>query len=115
LYKIKVYSCWILEEVEPYDILALATRILSHKEGVDHIEDFDLIFKCFEVHGLDTHVYNLLEVPCGFLFTLRAWFFRMDEICANFYLCGLDRFDPLVLVLYGDVIIFAGSIEQLMM
>ena len=28
--------------------------------------------------------------------------------CAYFYLCGIDRCDPLVLVLYGDVIIFKG-------
>jgi hypothetical protein len=39
----------------------------------------------------------------------------MDEICADFYLCDFDRSDPLVLVLYGDVIIFAGSPKQLMM
>jgi hypothetical protein len=35
--------------------------------------------------------------------------------CVDFYLCDFDRCDPLVLILYGDVIIFIGCPGQLMM
>jgi hypothetical protein len=38
----------------------------------------------------------------------------MYEICADFCPCDFDRSDPLVLVLYEDVIIFIGNLEQLM-
>jgi hypothetical protein len=39
----------------------------------------------------------------------------MDNICVNVYHCDFDRHGPLVLSLYGDVIIFLGCLEQLMM
>jgi hypothetical protein len=39
----------------------------------------------------------------------------MDGICAVVYICDFDRFDPLVLALFEDVVIFAGCPEQLMM
>lgn len=38
----------------------------------------------------------------------------MDETCAAFDPSDFDRFGPLVLVLYGDVIIFAKNPKQLM-
>jgi hypothetical protein len=39
----------------------------------------------------------------------------MDGICAIIYLCDFNISNPLVLVLYGDVIIFVVCLEQLMM
>jgi hypothetical protein len=42
--------------------------------------------------------------------------FQDQELtCADLYLCDFDRCDPLVLILYGDVIIFARCLEQIMM
>jgi hypothetical protein len=38
----------------------------------------------------------------------------MDGICAVINLCRFDRSNPLILVLYGDAIIFARCPEQLM-
>jgi hypothetical protein len=44
----------------------------------------------------------------------RDWYFKIDVTCVYFYLCDFDRCDPLVLALYGDVIIFARCPRQLM-
>jgi hypothetical protein len=41
--------------------------------------------------------------------------FRMDGICVVVHLYDFGRFDPLVLVLYGDMIIYVGCLEQLLM
>lgn len=50
----------------------------------------------------------------GLLLVPQPWYFMMDEICAYVYLCGFDRSNPLILVLYGDVIVFVGFLEQIM-
>jgi hypothetical protein len=67
------------------------------------------------VHERDSHVHRLLIALHGLLPIPQAWYFKMDVTCANFYLCDFDRCDSLVLVLYGDMIIFARHPEQLMM
>ncbi len=53
------------------------------------------------MHERDSHVHGLLIALHELLLLPRAWYFRMDGICAGIYLCDFDRFDPLVLVLYG--------------
>jgi hypothetical protein len=45
----------------------------------------------------------------------RAWDFKMDGICAVVYLCDFDNSDPVVLFLYGNVIIFARHLEKCML
>jgi hypothetical protein len=51
----------------------------------------------------------LLPVP-------KAWYFRINELtCVDFYLCDFDRCDSLVLILYGDMIIFVVCPRQLLM
>ena len=39
----------------------------------------------------------------------------MDVICAYFQLCDFDRFDPIILVLYGCVIMFVRCTEKTLM
>jgi hypothetical protein len=39
----------------------------------------------------------------------------MDEVCVYFYLFNFYRSDPLILVLYGDVILFEICPKQIMM
>jgi hypothetical protein len=54
-------------------------------------------------------LHRLLPIP-------QALYSRIEELtCVDFYLCDFDRCDPLVLILYGDVIIFIGCPGQLMM
>ena len=95
--------------------LAPITEVFSWKEGVDLVEGFASDVECFGVHGRDIHVFGLLEALCGLLFGLHDWYFRMDEICTDLYLCYFDRFNLLVLVLYKNLIIFVRSLEQLIM
>jgi hypothetical protein len=68
------------------------------------------------VHERDSHVHKLLVALHGMLPILQVWYFKIDELtCTNFYLCDFDRYNPLVFLLYGDVIIFAGHPRQLLM
>jgi hypothetical protein len=67
------------------------------------------------VHENDSHVNRVLIALHGFLPILQDWYFRMHVSCVDFYLCDFDRCDSLVLVLYGDVIIFIGHPKQLVM
>jgi hypothetical protein len=68
------------------------------------------------MHERDPHVHRLLISLHGLLPIRGAWYFRINELtCADFYICDFDRCDSLVLVLYVDMIIFVGCLEQLMM
>jgi hypothetical protein len=61
------------------------------------------------VHERDSHVDRLLMALHGLLPIPQDLYSRIKELtCANFYLCDFDRCDPLVLILYGDMIIFIG-------
>jgi len=54
-------------------------------------------------------LHRLLPIP-------RALYFRNEELtCVDFYHCDFDGSNTLVLIMYGDVIIFAGCPGQLMM
>jgi hypothetical protein len=83
-YQDKVVGFSQKERIDLDDILAPITRGFSQKEGVDHVEGFASVVEGFEVHGPDTHVYSLLDALCGLLFAPQAWYFSMDETCANF-------------------------------
>jgi hypothetical protein len=64
------------------------------------------------VHERDSHVHMLLVSPHGLLPLPRAWYFNMKELtCAYFYLCDFNICDPLVMILYGDMIIFVGCLR----
>jgi hypothetical protein len=64
------------------------------------------------VHVKDSHDYMLTIALHELSPIPQAWYFKIDELtCADFYPCDFERCDPLVLVLYGDVIIFVGCLE----
>jgi hypothetical protein len=60
------------------------------------------------VHGKYIYDHRLFTALHGFFLIPRAWYFKMDGICAVVHLCDFHRFDPLILVLYGNVIICVG-------
>jgi len=81
----------------------------AQDEEVDLVQVDVPIVGGFEVHKRDSHVDNMLAALDGLLLIPQAWYFRNDELtCANFSLWDFDRCDPLVLILYGDMIIFTG-------
>jgi hypothetical protein len=67
------------------------------------------------VHEKYSHDHRLLIALLRLLPTPQAWCFKINELtCANLCICDFDRCDPLVLLLYEDVIIFAGCPMWLM-
>jgi hypothetical protein len=88
--------------------------LFSRTEGVDHVQVVASIAKGFEVHERNSHAHRLLIALHRLLPLPRAWSFKIKELTyANFYLCDFDRCDPLVLILYGDAIIFTVCPQQL--
>jgi hypothetical protein len=106
---------FIFSQIEGVDHEVTIDLDLFQGEGINLVQVFPVV-GCFEEHERDFHVHGLLVALDGLLHIPRAWCFMIDELTwSNSYLCDFDRYDTLVLVLYGDVIIFAGHPRYLMM
>jgi hypothetical protein len=83
---------------------------------------FALVAGSFEVHGLDTHDFRLKKALYGLMHAPQVLYFKIvkfllklgfSKFSADFNSL-FDRSDPLIVALYTNDFIIAGSLEQLM-
>jgi hypothetical protein len=64
------------------------------------------------MHERDSHVDRLLMELQKMIPIPRAWYSKIKELtCTYLYLFGFDRCDPLVLILYEDMIFSIGCLR----